>query len=230
MKENGMISKILSKLINSIVDKKIEELDVDKRLLEVEDNSQNIVDINAIRDEINDIVNSAISNHHLQSSIESQNVETRIDKISREVDDSQRVTLQSINSIMDVLENLGDDKSTKVDDKELLKLKSNFTQLVSEEKNKFMRIEQQLESIKNANTKAVSDYEEKINVLMELITDKLVDQETLPEFLKSDVCPFKKKKGSCEIWASRKNKNDAMVFCIPCMLGNATIKKTPTTK
>ena len=232
---DGMIGNFISKFVNKAIDKKIDIADLEKRLLEIEEHQQQIVDIDSIRQEIANTVNKSYSgivneinlirtqltNNNLSFSIESQNIETRLNKIKNEFDGFQEIILQSITSLTDVVDSMGN-KKQECDKNDLVKVKNSFTTLLNDEKSRLIR---QIDSVRNDNAKAIKEYEEKINVLMELITDKIADQQTLPDMLETVNCPFKKRKTVCEIWSSRKNKNDATVYCIPCMLSGTTAKK-----
>jgi chromosome segregation ATPase len=62
----------------------------------------------------------------------------------------------------------------------------------------------------------------KLDTAIDMVFEKIAnnespDDEDLPPQLSSDKCPFKKKQGFCELWANRKNKKDALVYCSSCM-------------
>ena len=71
--------------------------------------------------------------------------------------------------------------------------------------------------------------EEKLDVSIELILDKLADklseENVLPEQLLADRCPFKPKQGYCTLWANRKNKTDAMLYCTSCIQASNLLDK-----
>lgn len=70
------------------------------------------------------------------------------------------------------------------------------------------------------NTK-INQLEETLNnsidVLLEKISDRALDDENLPKELKASRCPFKPKQGYCGLWANRINKTDAMIYCLSCL-------------
>lgn len=69
---------------------------------------------------------------------------------------------------------------------------------------------------------------EKVDAAIELILDKLaskMSEEDLPPQLVSDRCPFKAKQGYCALWAARKNKSDAMVYCTSCLQATELLDK-----
>ena len=74
-----------------------------------------------------------------------------------------------------------------------------------------------------------NNLEEKLDISVELILDKLAnklsEEQDLPQQLLSDRCPFKPKQGYCSLWATRKNKTDAMTFCTSCIQASNLLDK-----
>jgi len=73
-----------------------------------------------------------------------------------------------------------------------------------------------------------SELASKVDAAIELIFEKLankISDEELPSQLSGDRCPFKSKQGYCELWATRKNKADAMVYCSSCIQSSTLLDK-----
>lgn len=68
----------------------------------------------------------------------------------------------------------------------------------------------------------------KVDAAIELIFEKLankISEDDLPPQLSGDLCPFKSKQGYCEIWATRKNKSDALTYCSSCIQSSMLLDK-----
>jgi len=88
---------------------------------------------------------------------------------------------------------------------------------------KISNIDHKLKSLDDQYQDLKLKLETAIEVIFEKISES--DDENLPSQLLGDKCPFKKKQGFCELWAKRKNKKDALVYCSSCMQASELLDK-----
>lgn len=84
--------------------------------------------------------------------------------------------------------------------------------------------DRRLHNLDEKHSELASKLDAAIEVIFEKLANKMSDED-LPSQLSSDNCPFKTKQGRCEIWASRKNKADAMTYCSSCIQSSILLDK-----
>jgi len=160
--------------------------------------------------------------------VENQKLESNIKRLQVNQENLEDITTKSITGLFETIEMISNkevvkpekvekfekvDRSEKIDNKYLIKIGEDFLQL----KQQFQSVLKKNEENNNISQNKVEQLENKFSALVEVITDKITE-EPVPQQLRSEFCPYKRKNTKCELWSTRKNKFDALSYCLPCML------------
>ena len=194
----------LEKKVNDIIEENTSLKDVFSRFLHESETIKNLIHIQKsdFTTELEVFVHEMKENDNLNFVFE------KIEKVDRQTEEYFKIVHNTISALSDIVLNI---KAP------ILKTTPNNVNLSSYNK-KLYDISERCTGL-----------EEKLDVSIELILDKLADklseENVLPEQLLADRCPFKPKQGYCTLWANRKNKTDAMLYCTSCIQASNLLDK-----